>query len=90
MYKNASDGLSTLYTHVNHQEKKLIENKEEIQDLKQQIKALKEQQEHYQDYIEEALNICGFQEGDSIIDAVKTLKEENEKLKENVMDEYGD
>lgn len=83
MYKNASDGLSTLYTHVNHQEKKLIENKEEIQDLKQQIKALKaeldavkEQQENYQDCIEEALNICGFQEGDSIIDAVKTLREQ--------------
>lgn len=83
MYKNASDGLSSLYNQVNHQEKKLIENKEDIQDLKEQIKALKaeldgvkEQNEHYQDCIEEALNICGFQEGDSIIDAVMTLKEQ--------------
>lgn len=82
MYKNASDGLSALYSQVNHQEKKLIENKEEIKDLKEQIKALKaeldgvkEQNEHYQDCIDEALNICGFQEGDSIIDAVKTLNQ---------------
>jgi len=75
MYKNASDGLSSLYSRVNHQEKKLIENKEEIQELKEQIKALKEQQEDYQDCIEEALNICGFHKCDSIIDAVKTLNQ---------------
>ena len=87
MYKNASDGLNALYSQVNHQEKKLIENKEEIKDLKEKIKALKaeldvvkEENQHYQDCIEEALNICGFSEGDSVIDAVKTLKEENDKL----------
>ena len=90
-YFQASNSLNSLYTHINEQQKTIDEQKKTIEELKERITCLesdshnevsqaefddlKEQSEHYQDSIEEALNMCGFSEGDAIVDAVKSLKE---------------
>jgi len=60
----------------------------EMEDYEDTIETLEEQNEDYQDSIEEALNICGFSKGDSILDAVKKLKEQIKKFKEQNDDEF--
>ena len=83
-YEGAMNSLNSLYTHINEQKKTIEELKERITCLESdshnevsqaEFDDLKEQTEHYQDSIEEALNMCGFSEGDAIVDAVKSLKE---------------